>query len=229
MREINRVPKVLWFFVMFLIVSAAAFAQDSVKVQSPSIPAPTTIPSPKEPSTSQQSKSSPRSQDLSFNTEAATLANELINQTGLSSDKAVKIAEVLKNYRNSIAEARADYYEKHPKTTEDQDATGSSTAKVDMKNILGDKVDQYYTGTPSDLMSDYRDADKKADGKIKDVFDDDVQTSRYEQIKGQWWSDVKDKVFSSLKQNPQNKNDMQNQNDMNRQNDMHNQSDTTKY
>lgn len=227
MREINRIPKAMWFFVMFLIMSAAAFAQDSVKVQSPSIPTPTTIPSPKEPATSQQSKSSPRSQDLSFNTEAATLANELINQTGLSSDKAVKIAEVLKDYRDKIAEARADYYEKHPKTTEDQDATGSSAAKVDMKNILGDNVDQYYTGTPSDLMSDYRDADKKTDGKIKDVFDNDVQTSRYEQIKGQWWSDVKDKVFSSLKQNSQNQKDLK-YHDMENHDNMNHQNDTTK-
>ncbi|HEX2964061.1 MAG TPA: hypothetical protein VHO43_19840, partial [Ignavibacteriales bacterium] len=62
----------------------------------------------------------------------------------------------------------------------------------------------------------------------KKILDNDVQTSRYEQNKGQWWSDVKDQVFSSLKQSSQEQNGMQNQNDMQHQNDMHNQNDTTK-
>jgi hypothetical protein len=190
---------------MFFFVSIALYAQDSTMMQTPS---PSTTGSDSSMSSQSQSSSSPRSQDLSFNTEAARLANELVNQTGVSTDKSVEITEILKNYRNDVAEARAKYFEKHPNEAQNQDVTGSSstdnTANVNMGGILGTDVEKYYVGASPDLMSDYKDADKSADKDIKKVFDNDVQTSRYEQVKGQWWSSVKEKVFQSLKQSSQN-------------------------
>lgn len=191
--------RILLSAVMFLAFSVAVFAQDSLRMQMPSSTA-------RGDSTRISSPSSASSQDLSFNTQAAKLSNELVQLTGLSTDKAVKITEVLKDYRNDIAEARSKYYEDHPKSNTDQNATGSSTASVNMSGILGDNVEQYYAGASPDLMSDYKDADKKADNNIKDIFDNDVQTSRYEQNKGQWWRDVKEQVFSSLKQKQQDSN-----------------------
>lgn len=225
-----QVPKVLWFTVMFFFIGMALYAQDTSRVPSSTYPSttpstppssypsttPTTPPSSypsTAPSTSNQSTQSPRSQDLSFNAQAAKLANELVTMTGVSTDKAPDIVEVLKDYRNDLADARAKYLEKHPNATLDQESTGSSsTANINMSGILGTNVDKYYVGANPDLMSDYKDADKSADKKIKDVFDNDVQTSRYEQSKGQWWSDVKEQVFSSLKQSSQSKENMQNQN-----------------
>ncbi|HEX2869150.1 MAG TPA: hypothetical protein VHO03_19060 [Ignavibacteriales bacterium] len=225
MININRIPKILWFVVMFLFISIAAYGQDTSKVPSSAYPSstPSTYPSTPQstnpsgypstaPSTSTQSTQSPRSQDLSFNAQAAKLANELVTMTGISTDKAPDVVKVLKDYRDDLADARAKYLEKHPNANLDQETTGSSTgssANVNMKGILGNNVDKYYAGASSDLMSDYKDADKSADKKIKKIFDNDVQTSRYEQSKGQWWSDVKDQVFSSLKQSSQ----YQNQNE----------------
>lgn len=246
MKKINRVPKVLMFVAMLLFMSAAVYAQDTSGVQSPSVTSPSTpsaypsttpSTSPSTTPSTTQSNQSPRSQDLSFNSQAAKLANELVNETGLSSDKAPDIVEILKDYRNDLADARAKYLEKHPNATLDQEETGSSstTVNINMGGILGKDVDKYYVGASPDLMSDYKDADKSADKKIKKVFDNDVQTSRYEQSKQEWWSEVKGQVFASLKQNSQNQhdmqdhNEMQDHNDMHHQDDMHNQSDTTKY
>lgn len=195
--------KLILFTAVFLLMNIAVQAQDTSSVSSPSTQGqypPTRVQS---PSTQGQS---PAAQDLSFNTSASQLSNELIRQTGISTDKSAEISQVLVDYRNNIAEARNKYFEDHPNASRTQDVTGSQSSRVDMKDILGDNVEEYYSGVAPDLLSDYKDADKKADNAIKDVFDTEVQKSRYEQIKGQWWKDVKDKVFPSLSQNLGNQN-----------------------
>ncbi|MGE5401850.1 MAG: hypothetical protein ACM3S2_15730 [Ignavibacteriales bacterium] len=185
--------------VMLLFMSITALAQDSTMMQTPST---------RDQSPAIQGQS-PSSQDLSFNTSASQLSNDLVKQTGLSTDKSAKISQILIDYRNNVAAAKNKYYQdrktsdNNQNTDENQSVTGGQS-KVDMNGILGDDVQQYYTGATPDLMSDYKDADKNADNDIKDVFDNDVQKSRYEQVKGQWWKDVKNKVFTSLTQNPQN-------------------------
>lgn len=174
----NRVTKkALWFTVMFFLINIAVLAQDSTIMSTPS---------------------SPSGQDLSFNTDATQLANDLVRQTGLSTDKADRISQILEEYRNDLAEARTNYFEER----QNSGVTGSES-RVDMEGILGDNVEQYYAGATPDLMSDYKDADENADEKIYDVFDNEVQKSRYEQVKNQWWGDVKEKIFSSLTQNSQ--------------------------
>jgi hypothetical protein len=191
--------RLLGFTIVLLFIGITVRAQDSTMSTTPKVQYP---PSQGQTSTSQGQM--PSSQDLSFNTSASQLSNELIHQTGISTDKAAKITQILEDYRNDLASARDKYYENNPNASKNQDVTGSSQTNVDMNGILGDNVQQYYNGVASDLLSDYKDADKKADNKIQDVFDNDVQKSRYDQVKGQWWKDVKDKVFPSLTQNSQN-------------------------
>ncbi|MDP4176399.1 MAG: hypothetical protein Q8933_20630 [Bacteroidota bacterium] len=193
--------KLLGFIIVLLFIGVTVRAQDSTmstwpnsKVQNP----------PSQGQTSTPQGQMPSSQDLSFNTSASQLSNELIQQTGISTDNAARITQILVSYRNDLAAARNKYYENNPNASKNQDVTGSSQTNVDMNGILGDNVDQYYKGIDSDLLSDFKDADKKADNKIQDVFDNDVQKSRYDQVKSQWWKDVKDKVFPSLTQNSQN-------------------------
>lgn len=160
---------------------------------------------------------SPSSQDLSFNTDASRLANDLIGQTGLSTDKAVEISKILEDYRNDIAEARTknNYFSQRQQSDQEKDVVGSTGSQrpetQDMSGILGDNVQQYYADASKDLMKEYKEVDKKADKKISKVFDNDVQKSRYEQVKSQWWSDVKQKVFTSLEQQEMQNNGQQQQ------------------
>lgn len=189
---------ILCLIAVFTLINIVTFAQDNSRTASPSnqvLPNLTqSTDSSRQAVTPAPQEQSPATQDLSFSTDALQLANEIIQKTGLSTDKSEKISDNLKNYRNDIAKARDHYYE----NINDKENNTGSQSKVDMTGILGDNVEQYYTGSAPSLMKNYKEADRKMDNKMKDIFDNDVQKSRYGQVKTQWWNDVKAKVFSTL-------------------------------
>ncbi|MGE5499960.1 MAG: hypothetical protein ACM3Q2_17940 [Syntrophothermus sp.] len=200
----------IWFISVFFLMNMAINAQDNNRTAHPSNQVPYSssenIDSSKKVWTPESQGQSPATQDLSFNTAALQLSNELIQKTGLSTDNSEKISKILVNYRNEIAKARNYYYENQKEIKENEDqkenkdnenVTGSQS-KVDMTGILGNNVEQYYIGSAPSMMKDFKEADRKTDSKIKDLFDNDVQKSRYDQFKTQWWNDVKAKVFSTL-------------------------------
>lgn len=143
------------------------------------------------------------SQDVtSFGNDAQQLASRLAQQLGATTGVADKITQILLDYRSNIASARQDYLDKNKNNSGNQDVTGSS-------NI----------DSAPDLMNDYRKADVQADKDIIDAMDNDQQKAKYIQIKKQWWKDVKNEVYSTVKQTSgmlQNTGDEQNTGNQNR-------------
>jgi hypothetical protein len=200
----NNSFNILWFITIFSLINIVTYAQDNSWPAAPVKPSSYSLTQTKDTSkhveTPAPQEQSPATQDLSFSTDAMQLANELIQKTGLSTDKSEKISDYLKNYRNEIAKARDHYSE----NINDKENAGGIPSKTDMSGILGDNVEKYYTGSATSLMKNYKEADRKMDNKMKDLFDNDVQKSRYGQVKAQWWNDVKAKVFSTLNTPSQN-------------------------
>lgn len=171
--------KILALAVVFLSFSLSAYAQDSNQDQS----------------------GSTQGQASSFGNDAQNLANRLAQQLGLTTGQADKITQALIDYRDNIAQARKDYLDKHQTAgtnntntnTENnpgaRDVTGSSN-----RPMAGD-ID-----SAPDLMQDYQKADVKADKDILDAMDNDAQKAKYVQIKRQWWDNVKNVVYPSVKQ-----------------------------
>jgi hypothetical protein len=123
------------------------------------------------------------SQDVtSFGIEAQQLASRLAQQLGTTTGAADKITQILLDYRSNIASARQDYLDKNKSNKGNQEVTGSS-------NI----------DSAPDLLSDYRKADEQADKDIISALDNDQQIAKYIQIKKQWWKDVKNQVYSTVK------------------------------
>lgn len=129
---------------------------------------------------------------VSFGNDAQQLASRLAQQLGTTTGVADKITQILVDYRSNIASARQDFLDKNKgKNSGNQDVTGSQNSGT-MTNIDSDPA----------LMSDYSKADEQADKDIIDALDNDAQKAKYIQIKKQWWKDVKNSAYSSIKQMP---------------------------
>ncbi|MCU7494303.1 MAG: hypothetical protein HF314_04195 [Ignavibacteria bacterium] len=133
-------------------------------------------------------------QGTSFGNDAQKFATNLAQQLGLTSGQADKITQILIDYRSNIASARQDYMEKsqgsNKSTSGNRDVTGSQNRGVNA-NIDSDP----------NLMSDYRRADEQADKDIISALDNDTQIAKYIQVKKPWWKEVKNEVYSTIKQN----------------------------
>jgi len=171
------IQKILGLAAVLILVSIPAFAQDSDQGQ-----------------TSSQ-------QVTSFGNDAQRFADNLAQQLGATTGAADKITQALVDYRNSIAEARLLYLDKNKEmnkgaqsNTGGRDITGSQPGQ---NRGMAGNIDS----DPS-LLNEYRKADEEADKAIINALDNDAQKAKYIQIKKQWWKDVKDKVYSSVKQNP---------------------------
>lgn len=182
-RTMNINPVILLVFTAFIIiVSFKAYAQDSTRMSVPPTPS------------IGQGRSNSTAQDTFFNSYAARFAVSLAQQTGLSTDKAGKIRDILLDYYNSITSTRQDFLRGMRDT-----ANAGSTAPN--QDNTGGNRSANQTAIAQDLMSEYHKADVKADDKILDVFDNDSQKNKYVQIKRDWWDKVKNVVYSTANQN----------------------------
>ncbi|MGE5353233.1 MAG: hypothetical protein ACM3P0_14220 [Acidobacteriota bacterium] len=181
-RTIN-IIKTLAFAALFFALTLQAYAQqDTPRVSIPPTPS------------IGQGQSNSMAQDTSFNRYAAQFAVSLAQQTGLSLDKSGKIRDILLDYYNSITSTRQDFL----RGMTDSSNSGSTAPNPDN---TGSNRRANQTAIAQDLMSEYHKADLKADKKLLNVFDNDVQKNKYVQIKRQWWQKVKDVVYSTANQN----------------------------
>lgn len=173
---------ILCFIAISLTMSTASYAQDTSGASS-------------FPST----QTNTSTQNQSFENDASELSRDLVQQLGISQEKSDKISRILTEYRSDIADIREKATKGGQDPSSSSDVTGGRS-RLNMDGILGEDVEQYYAGATSGLMSDYKDADREADEEIRDVLDDQMVEDQYDQVKDQWWSDVKEKVFSSVTQ-----------------------------
>ncbi|MCU7492465.1 MAG: hypothetical protein ACM3UR_12730 [Bacteroidota bacterium] len=183
-RIINFNPfKALAFAALFFAMSFLAFAQDdTARISVPPTPS------------IGQGQSNSMAQDTSFNRYAAQFAVSLAQQTGLSLDKSGKIRDVLMDYYNSITDIRRDFLR-------GMTDSSNSVSTAPNPDNTGSNRSANQTAIAQDLMSENHKADLKADKKILNVLDNDVQKNKYVQIKRQWWQKVKDVVYSTANQN----------------------------
>lgn len=130
-----------------------------------------------------------------FKEEAKRLSTDLMQQVGFTLEKADAVQEILIDYKKDIKEARSEFSEARNEETSEIVGSENASETIDLEGILGDDVESHYTGTATELLNEYKEADREADEEIVDLLSED-QVTKYTEVKGKWWKDVKDVVFS---------------------------------
>ncbi|MGE5353230.1 MAG: hypothetical protein ACM3P0_14205 [Acidobacteriota bacterium] len=194
----NRISGVILGLTALVVFSINVYAQDSNQDQSRS-----------------QGQTQASQNMTSFGNDAQQLASRLAQQLGATTGVADKVTQILLDYRSNIASARQDFLDKNKgnsgqNNSGNQDVTGGQSRG----GVASTDID-----SSPDLMKDYTKADEQADKDIIDALDNDAQKAKYIQIKKQWWKDVKNQVYSTVKQSSgmqQNSGDQQNTGDQTR-------------
>ena len=130
-----------------------------------------------------------------FKEEAKRLSTDLMQQVGFSLEKASDVENILIEYKKDIKEARKEFIEASDDEASEVVGSDDASVDIDLEGILGDDVESYYVDTTPELLNEYKEADREADEEIVELLSED-QVTKYTEVKGKWWKDVKDVVFS---------------------------------
>lgn len=114
-----------------------------------------------------------------FRSTAQQLATDLVSRLNLDQSKANKIADILVDYRNDIADIKKD------------------EAKNNMSGNEANGNNGNMVGSNNSDMQKFTKADKDANDKIESAIGKE-NVSQYMNIKKDWWKDVKDRAYSSV-------------------------------